>query len=95
MAWACFLEWACGLDWVRPVTFVPGVIFAFLAACFWFASATVKIPKAVISLDAIEDAGFAYAVRLQTKRSRCAAVSAGLAAVCQGVSLFLTELSCV
>ena len=68
--------------------------FAVLAAGFWFASAMVKIPKE-ITMGWGGAGGTAQklgdAVRHAGKRSGMAAASAGVAAICQGVSLLITE----
>lgn len=69
-------------------------VFAFLAALFWFLSARVKFPENLeASWDAIKGAEeLSAALKAQTRYSAWAAVSAGSAAVLQGLKV-INDLS--
>ena len=67
------------------------VVFAFIAAGFWFASAKVKIPADITRVD-FPGLGLGEAVQRQAKRSQWAAICAALSALCQGLRFWLWEL---
>jgi hypothetical protein len=69
---------------------IGSAIFAFGAALFWFLSATVALPKNYpLGLQSVLIRVLGEALSEQSRLSAVAAVSAGLAAVCQAVSLFV------
>ncbi|MES0881697.1 hypothetical protein [Roseibium sp. SCP14] len=75
-------------DWVQYLNY-GAVVFAFLAAIFWFWSAKVPVHKFTGvpwggNMDELEDA-----VKRQSVRSAWAAIFAGFAALCQGIALAL------
>lgn len=71
------------------------ILFAFLAAGFWIASASVKIPK-TITMGWGGVGGTAQelgnSIRRAARLSGIAAAGAGFAALCQGVSLLMSVI---
>ncbi len=64
---------------------------AFVAAAFWLSSARIKLPTEITvgfggSGGSVQELG--DALRRQSRLSACAAVSAGVASICEGVFLF-------
>jgi hypothetical protein len=67
---------------------IASAVFAFGAALFWFLSASVALPKNYpLGLQSVLIRVLGEALSEQSRLSAVAAVSAGLAALCQGVSL--------
>ena len=68
---------------------------AFVAAAFWLSSASVKLPKKITSGyggvgGTAQELG--DAITRQSRRSACAAVSAGVASICEGLFLFFSSV---
>lgn len=68
---------------------IASAIFSLAAALLWFLSADVKLRKNPMTMHPISGRDLGNALWKQNRLSAFAAVSAGLAALCQAINLIM------